>query len=120
MSTEIEQFFASYNPQVQELAWKLREVILSVMSNSVEQLDVSANLIGYGTDRTYKGLICGITLHKAHVNLMFAKGTSIPDPEGLLTGTGKQARHVKIQDMQEIDTPGIRALLDAAMKLHNP
>ena len=56
---------------------------------------------GYGLDRTYKGLICGITLHTAHINLMFARGTELPDPEGLLVGNGKRARHVKIQPWEE-------------------
>jgi hypothetical protein len=73
-----------------------------------------AHLIGYGIDRTYKGLICGITLHSAHVNLMFARGTELPDPDHLLVGTGKRARHVKIQQSAEIENPAVRALLVGA------
>ena len=119
MNTEIEQFLSPFSTEVQALAWKLREVILSVMPDAVEQLDIPAKLIGYGTDRTYKGLTCGIALHKAHVNLMFAKGTSLPDPEGLLTGTGKRARHVKIQQLMEIDNPAVRVLIEAAVQHHS-
>jgi hypothetical protein len=33
------------------------------MPDAIEQLDPPAHLIGYGLDRTYKGLLCGITLH---------------------------------------------------------
>jgi hypothetical protein len=115
MPTDLEAFLAAYNPDVRDLAWKVRTLILDVMPAALEQLDPSANLIGYGVDRTYKGLICGITLHKAHVNLMFARGTELPDPQGLLTGTGKRARHIKIQRAAEVDVPAVRALLEAAV-----
>ena len=116
MSTDIESFLASYNQNVRDLAWKVRAVIREVMPTAIEQLDPPANLIGYGVDRTYKGLICGMTLHKAHVNLMFANGSELPDPHGLLTGTGKRARHIKIHSGTEIDTPAVRALLETASR----
>ncbi|MEW6737414.1 MAG: DUF1801 domain-containing protein [Acidobacteriota bacterium] len=115
LDTDIESFLASYNQDVRDLAGKVRALIRNVMPMAIEQLDPSANLIGYGVDRTYKGLICGITLHKAHVNLMFAKGSELPDPNRLLTGTGKRARHIKIQPGTEIDTPAVHALLETAL-----
>jgi hypothetical protein len=118
MTSELEQFLAPYSPVVQELALKLRTLIRDAMPNTCEQLDVPAHLMGYGLDRTYKGLICGITLHKAHINLMFARGTDLPDPEGLLVGTGKRARHVTIRQEAELENPAIRMLLRAALHQH--
>jgi hypothetical protein len=118
MSSALEPFLASYNPEVRALALKLRVLIHEVMPDAIEQLDPPAHLIGYGLDRTYKGLICGITLHKAHINLMFARGTELPDPEGLLVGTGKRARHVTIRQEAELEHPAIRTLLRAALHQH--
>ena len=118
MSSELEQFLAPYTPAVQVLALKLRALIRAVMPEAIEQLDPPAHLIGYGLDRTYKGLICGITLHKAHINLMFARGTELPDPEGLLVGTGKRARHVPIRQEADLERPGVRRLLVAALQRH--
>ena len=69
-------------------------------------------------DYTYKGLICGITLHKAHINLLFARGTELPDPEDLLVGTGKRARHVTIRQEADLERPGARRLLIAALQQH--
>jgi hypothetical protein len=115
MNTDIESFLVSYNQDLRDLARRVRALIRDVMPTAIEQLDPSANLIAYGVDRTYKGLICGITLHKAHVNLMFAKGSELPDPHGLLTGTGKRARHIKFRSGAEIDTPAIRSLLESAI-----
>ena len=118
MSSELEQFLASYNPVVRELTLKLRALIREVMPEAIEQLDSPAHLIGYGVNRTYKGLICGITLHRAHINLMFARGTELPDPEALLEGTGKRARHVKIQQAADLENPSVRTLLRAALRHH--
>jgi hypothetical protein len=60
----------------------------------------------------------GITLHTAHINLMFARGTELPDPEGLLLGTGKRARHVTIRQEADLERPGVRTLLVAALQRH--
>jgi hypothetical protein len=118
MTANIEQFLSPFSPEIRDLAWKLRGVILEVMPDAIEQPDPPAKLIGYGLDRTYRGLICGITLHRAHANLMFARGVELPDPDGLLTGTGKRARHVRIQHPSDIENPGVRALLEAALAKH--
>lgn len=118
MSSELEQFLTPYSPMVQALALKLRALIREVMPETIEQLDLPAHLIGYGLDRTYKGLICGITLHTAHINLMFARGTELPDPEGLLAGTGKRARHVTIRQEADLERPGVRRLLISALQQH--
>ena len=88
MSSELEQFLTPYNPEVRALALKLRALIREVMPEAIEQLDVPAHLIDYGLDRTYKGLICGISLDTAHINLMFARGTDLPDPESGLHPQG--------------------------------
>lgn len=118
MSSDLEQFLAQYAPDVRDLARKMRAVICEVMPDAIEQLDPPANLIGYGTDRTYQGLVCGITLHATYINLMFAKGTELPDPVHLLIGTGKRARHVKIRQPAEIENPAVRTLLVAALHRH--
>lgn len=118
MGSELEQFLTPYSPIVQALALKLRALIREVMPETIEQLDLPARLLGYGLDRTYKGLICGITLHTAHINLMFARGTELPDPEDLLMGTGKRARHVTIRQEADLERPGVRRLLIAALQQH--
>jgi hypothetical protein len=120
MSAEVEQFLAPYSYQIRDLAWQLRALVLDVFPDAIEQLDPPAKLIGYGFDRTYKGLVCGIALHTAHVNLMFAQGTELPDPARLLTGTGKRARHVKIQRPGDVEVPAVRALLEAAVARKRP
>ena len=110
----VRDFLASYPPEVQKLALALRVLILRVLPSAIEQVDPPSKIIAYGTDRTYAGLICAIALFKAHVNLMFARGAELPDPEHLLEGTGKRARHVKITARAEVENPALRTLLETA------
>ena len=112
----LELFLMNYSDTVRELARSARALILTVMPKTVEQLDPSANLIAYGLDHSYKGLICGITLHKAYINIMFAQGASLPDPQGLLQGTGKLARHVHVERLADLEAPGIRDLVETAFQ----
>src|SRR3954462_13034628 len=39
----------------------------------------------------------------AHVNVGFFRGVDIPDPNGLLEGTGKVMRHVKLSPERGVD-----------------
>ncbi|HJV43857.1 DUF1801 domain-containing protein [Caulobacter sp.] len=50
----------------------------------------------------------------AHVNLGFYEGASLPDPAGLLEGTGKRMRHVKLRWGQSLDEAALAALIAAA------
>ncbi|MDR7271393.1 hypothetical protein J2X20_004061 [Pelomonas saccharophila] len=50
----------------------------------------------------------------AHVNVGFFKGAELPDPAGLLQGTGKAMRHVKLRPGEPVDENALRALIAAA------
>jgi hypothetical protein len=113
-SEALNDFLASCPPQVNELALALRALILRVLPSAVEQVDPPSKIIAYRTDRTYAGLICAIAPYKAHVNLMFAQGASLTDPEHLLKGTGKRARHVRITERASIENPALRTLFETA------
>src|SRR5215207_5788028 len=115
--TSVDEFLESYTQPVRELALKTRALVLSVAPELVEQVDVPGKLLGYGWNTTYKGTVCVIMPLKDSLNLGFARGTSLPDPDKLLTGTGKNARHIKFKSPEQIDAPGVRALLEAAVKL---
>ena len=46
-----------------------------------------------------------------HVNVGFFRGAEIDDPSGLLEGTGKFMRHVKLKPNEEIDEEALRNLI---------
>jgi hypothetical protein len=50
----------------------------------------------------------------AHVNVGFFRGAEIADPEGLLEGTGRFMRHVKLRPGRDVDTGALARLIDTA------
>jgi hypothetical protein len=55
-----------------------------------------------------------VGVFKDHINVGFFHGTSLPDPAGLLEGTGKFMRHVKVKPGLTFDKPALEALITAA------
>jgi len=110
----VEAFLDGYTPGVRSLALQVRALVLEVMPDAVEQVDVPGKLLGYGRGATYKDTVCVIMPLKAGVNLGLARGAELPDPEGLLTGTGKRARHVRLSSPADVERPALRALIEAA------
>jgi hypothetical protein len=51
---------------------------------------------------------------KAHVNVGFFHGAELADPTGLLEGTGKYMRHVKLLPDRDIDAAAMTDLIESA------
>lgn len=117
MNDAFTDFISAYTPPVRELALAARDLVLQVLPGAVEQVDPPSKIIAYGFGTRYQDLVCAIAPYTSHVNLIFARGATLPDPEGLLKGTGKKARHVRIQAPEDLAAPALRSLLETAAAL---
>ena len=52
----------------------------------------------------------------AHVNVGFFRGAEIADPDGLLEGTGKFMRHVKLGPGRDVNAAALKKLIETAYK----
>jgi hypothetical protein len=62
-----------------------------------------------------------VNVFRAHANVGFFHGAELDDPKGLLEGTGKRMRHVKVKPGVDLEWAALAALIRAAyknMKLH--
>lgn len=50
----------------------------------------------------------------AHVNVGFFRGAELADPKGLLEGTGKFMRHVKLSPERDVDAAALTKLIETA------
>ncbi len=55
-----------------------------------------------------------VNAFSSHVNVGFFRGTEIDDPAGLLEGTGKYMRHVKLSPDRDVDVAGLETLIRSA------
>lgn len=55
-----------------------------------------------------------VNVFASHVNVGFFRGAALPDPAGLLEGTGKFMRHVKLRPGTATNAAALRRLIGAA------
>lgn len=113
---ELVKFLKPYDPSIQDLALKLRELVLDEMAPCFENIYDAYNAvaIGYGfSDRLGDGVF-HVAVYPKHVNLGFNHGATLEDPLGILKGTGKRIRHITIKTPDDLAKPEIRAYLRRA------
>lgn len=96
---------------------QLKKIILEIDANACEvvRLGDRAATYGVGPKKMKEGYVY-ILPYKSWVNLGFYKGAMLDDPHGLLEGTGKSLRHIKIRSIEDVDREGIRELIQLAYK----
>jgi len=55
-----------------------------------------------------------VNAFKAHVNVGFFQGATLPDPAGLLEGSGRYMRHVKLKPGAVVNAAALARLIDDA------
>jgi hypothetical protein len=111
--TTIEDILAGKSDQVVELVQALRELVKQSVPELVEEPKRGWGNISYKK----KSLVCAITPEKGYATLYFYKGTRLTDPDGLLEGSGKALRHIKIRKLDDIKVEQIAAWLHEAVRI---
>lgn len=112
---DAETFFSRYEPQVFANAIKLRKLLFSNLPDITEQVDLPARMVAYCYGQKYTELICTLIPSKKGLKLGFNRGPELPDPEGILKGTGKISRYVEIKSEKQINSPALKNLLAEAL-----
>lgn len=116
---ELLEFLHRYDPAVRSLALGLRKVIHEEMAPCHEYIFEmrSKVVLLYGaTERVIEDGISNIGVFRRHVTLGFPRGADLDDPAGVLQGTGKGMRHIRLMRPSDLDRPEIRVFLRHARK----
>ena len=117
--TTAEGILSKYDEAVSKLGLQLRDFLLTELKEIIEYPDGPANIIGYGFGPGYKQLLCTIIPSKKGIKLGFYKGSELPDPKKLLTGSGKVHRYAEIKSENDVKDPAIKKLVDEALKAYH-
>ena len=101
--------------EAEALFEKARSLILAVRPGCHQEVETSWG--GYLLFKQVKeagSAVCFLSAHSKHVSLGFAEGTLLADPDGLLQGSGKRQRHVKLRKLADVDLPALKDLVTAA------
>ncbi|CCH76595.1 conserved hypothetical protein [Nostocoides japonicum T1-X7] len=117
---ELAGFVEKFAPPMQERIRACRAWMRARFPRAVELVYDNYNffVIGYGpTERTSEAVF-SLAAYRGGVNLVFAqRATELPDPAGLLRGTGKVVRNTRIEQASDLDRPEVSALVTAAEEL---
>lgn len=100
-----------------DLAQQTRSLILSLFPDAV--VTEEGGDTGFGTSTGYKGLCFVVTPHANWVTLGIDHGIGLPDPAGLMEGSGKVHRHVKIRSSADLERPELWDLLLSRLALRD-
>ncbi len=112
MPDPVETFLESYAPDARALALGARALIRKLVPGAEEKVLRPWKMIAYGRGKKF----VAISPHARWVNLHFHQGASLSDPSGLLEGTGKSARHVKVASGADLRRRALATLIRVAAR----
>ncbi|HEV7668556.1 MAG TPA: hypothetical protein VGS22_08540 [Thermoanaerobaculia bacterium] len=115
-------FIAKFEPEVGLLIDACRAEVRKLLPTTIELVYDNYNFlaIGYSTTGRPSDCIVSIAAAANGVGLSFYYGATLPDPEGLLLGSGKQNRFIRLPSVEPFRAPGVLALIQAAIAQAEP
>jgi hypothetical protein len=100
----IRKTLADRDPLVRDLYLDLHALVRETLPDVDYSIDLKDGMMGYGMNQYGADGwgIAGMGAHTNWVTLAFMRGAELPDPDGLLEGTGKKIRHVKVRSTEEL------------------
>ena len=119
----LRSFIDKFSPDDRKLIRAVRSAVRRRFPTANELVYDNYNffVIGYSPTERPGDAILSIAARANGIGLCFIHGASLPDPKGLLLGTGKQTRFVRLASAGQLLHPDIEDLLAAAVeKAGNP
>ncbi len=116
---DFEKLLVTNKPEAQALAHDLRRLIFRLVPGAKEKIYKGWGVADYGFGGSGRGFL-SIGPQKGYVNLYFMDGVSLRDSAGLLEGTGKRLRHVKILRPEDLKKPALQTLVRQAARRARP
>jgi hypothetical protein len=107
---------AEHDPPIAEAARAVQRLVEENLPGAVVQFDPGNGPLAIGTSLKMRDLLFAIIPHRAHVNLQLADGVDLPNAHGLIEGTGKRIRHVKVRSAEAAASSAIREIVLAQIE----
>jgi hypothetical protein len=111
------KFLLPFETRIRDLALATRALVLVEAPDSTELIYDAYNAVATGysfTERPSDAFI-HIAVYANWVNLGFNRGSELEDPQGVLQGSGRWIRHIRIAEPPDLEKPLVRAFVKAAV-----
>ena len=114
---QLRSFIDKFDPAEQTLIRAVRSAVRKRLRTANELVWDNYNffVIGYSpTDRSSDSIL-SIAARANGLGLCFIQGATLPDPKGLLLGSGKQTRFIRLESARQLADPDVEALIATAI-----
>ena len=110
-------FIGKFEPRMQTLIRAARRALRKRLPAANELVWDNYNffVIGYSPTERPSDTVVSIAAASNGVGLSFYRGASLPDPHGILQGSGNQNRYVRLPSARTLEDPRVRALIASAV-----
>lgn len=110
-------FVAKYDPAVGKLARATRVALRKRLPTAIELVYENYQFLAIGFSATERASDCLVSLaiSPKGVALSFYYGSTLPDPDGILLGSGNQNRYVRLDSAAKLAHPAVEAVIRAAI-----
>jgi hypothetical protein len=115
---QLHEFISKYTPAIQKIATETLEKMRVRLPGAIELVydNYNALAIGFGPTERASEILFSIALYPRWVTLFVMDGVHLPDPDGILKGSGKGVRHVVLEDASTLDKPAVRTIMKLALQ----
>ena len=111
-------FIAKFEPAMAARIRAVRKAMRRRLPNAIELVYDNYNffVIGYGPSERPSEAIFSIAAQAKGVALCFLQGAKLPDPAGVLKGSGNVVRNLRLESAATLERPEVRALIQVALE----
>jgi len=115
---DLARFIAKFTPQMAKLIRAARKRMRQRVPRALELVYDNYNffVIGYGPSERASEAIFSLAAQAKGVSLCFLQGAGLPDPNGLLRGTGNVVRSIRLDNAAALDHHKVRQLMKSALE----
>jgi len=116
-SSQIASFIAKFDPSNAKLIRACRSAMRKRLPSANELVYDNYNffVIGYSASERPSDCVVSLAAAANGVGLSFYYGATLPDPDGILLGSGTQNRFVRLPSAATLAEPAVEKLIRAAL-----
>ena len=118
LDTFVDRFTPDVAAQAREVLAGLRKRLPGAVQLVYDNYNALA--IGFAPVRKPSTAVISVAVYPRNVLLYFLRGAGLPDPHGLLQGSGSQGRHIPDADAASFRDKNISNLIDCAISHAEP